>query len=326
MTGAIIRRSLAICVMSLALAALAAPASAQSGQVRGKVVDAQGNPVDGADVAILDIETSGRALHTKTNKKGEYIQIGLPPGQYKITVTKGDLTATKEQHITLDMTVLDFTLTAGSGGGAMSKEEAEKQKAKAAAATAAFNAGVELSNQDKPDEAIAKFQEVIAAVPTCAECYSNIGTLQLRQKKFDESEASYKKAIELKPDLVDAYNGLATLYNAEKKPDLALEASKKAAELAGTAGAAGAGATSAPAVFNQGVILWNAQKIPEAQAQFEKALELDPNLAEAHYWLGMALVNGGKMADAKPHFEEYLKLAPTGQYAEMAKTMLAQIK
>jgi len=40
----------------------------------------------------------------------------------------------------------------------------------------------------------------------------------------------------------------------------------------------------------------------------------------------MSLVNEGKMADAKKPFEEYLKLAPTGQYVETAKAILAQIK
>ena len=51
-------------------------------------------------------------------------------------------------------------------------------------------------------------------------------------------------------------------------------------------------------VFNQGVILWNAGKIPEAKEQFEQAVKLDPNMADAHYWLGMALVNAGKMPEA----------------------------
>ena len=72
-------------------------------------------------------------------------------------------------------------------------------------------------------------------------------------------------------------------------------------------------------MFNQGVILWNAGKIPEAKKQFEEAVKLDPKLADAHYWLGMASLNEGKTPDAVPHFEEYLKLAPTGQYAEQAK-------
>lgn len=328
MMGVQLRRSLMTAVLGLAVALAASPAAAQTGSLRGKVVDAQGAPVDGAKVSLQNVDMSGNALDTKTNKKGEYMQVGLQPGHYKITVTKGDLTATKDTQVHLDMGVLDFTLAPNSGGGTMTKEDAAKAKAKAEAVNAAFKDAVDLVNQGKDAEAIAKFQEVIATVPTCAECYSNIGTIQVREKKFDEAEQSYKKAIELKPDFADPYAGLATVYNAQKKPDQALEASKKAAELStsAAAGAPGASGGSAPAVFNQGVILWNAGKIPEAQTQFEQALKLDPNLAEAHYWLGMALVNAGKSADAKTHFEEYLKLAPTGQYAENAKTILASIK
>jgi tetratricopeptide (TPR) repeat protein len=326
MTGSSIRRTLGVAALALALACLAVPAFAQSGQVRGKVVDAKGNPVDGAKVTIANVEMSGRSLETKTNKKGEYIQIGLAPGNYKITVTKGDQSATRDTHISLDMAVVDFTLGAGQTGQ-MSKEDMAKQQAKVAAVQKSFGEGVDLSNQGKNEEAIAKFQEVIASAPNCAECYANIGTVQARMKDYPAAEASYKKAIDLKADFAEAYNGLATVYNAEKKFDEAAEASKKATELSGGAGGAGAtGGGNAAAIFNQGVILWNAGKIPEAQAQFEQALKIDPNMAEAHYWLGMALVNAGKTTDAKPHFETYLKLAPTGQYAETAKSIIASIK
>ena len=112
-----------------------------------------------------------------------------------------------------------------------------------------------------------------------------------------------------------------SLYNAEKKFDQAAEASKKAMELATAtpaAGAAGAGAgagaahaaPSGAAVYNQGVILWNAGKIPEATAQFEQAVKVDPNNAEAHYWLGMARMNAGKMQEGVSEFETYVKLMP----------------
>ena|SRR6266540_3186322 len=333
MTSATIRRTLLICALAFGLAIVAAPAFAQTGQIKGKVVDAQGNPVDGAKIVLYNTQTN-RSLETKSNKKGEYIQVGLSPAKYKVTASKGDLSQAQDVDIHLDMVNLDFKLSAGGGGGgggAMSKEEAAKMKAKAEAMTKSFNEGVELSNAGKNDEAIAKFNEVIAVMPACAECYANIGTVQTRAKKYDEAEAAYKKSIELKPDFAEAYNGLANLYNTEKKFELAAEASKKAMELsAGAAGAAGtAGAATggnASAVFNQGVILWNAGKIPEAKAQFEAAVKLDPNMADAQYWLGMALVNGGDTAGAKPKFEAYLKLAPTGQYADTAKAILASIK
>ena len=165
MTGAIIRRTLAIGTLALSLALVAVPASAQSGQVKGKVVDAKGQPIEGAKVTIANVETSGRKLETKTNKKGEYIQIGLQPGHYTITVEKGDLKDTKDVQIHLDMAQLDFTLAPGQGTA--SKEDQAKAQAKNAAIQKAFGEGVELSNQNKNDEAIAKFQEVIASVPKC---------------------------------------------------------------------------------------------------------------------------------------------------------------
>lgn len=321
MRGATIRRTFAICALAVGLALIAAPASAQSGQVKGKVTDAKGQPIDGAKVTIANIETAGRKLETKTNKKGEYIQIGLQPGRYTITVEKGDLKDTKDVQIHLDMSELNFTLAPGTG--TVSKEDAAKAAAKNAAIQKAFGDGVQLSNEGKNEEAIAKFQEVLATVPKCAECYANIATIQARMKEYDKAEASFKQAIEVKPDFAEAYNGLATVYNTQKKFDLAAETSKKAAELGG---AAAGGAGNASVAFNQGVILWNAGKIADAKAQFEQAVKIDPNMAEAHYWLGMATVNEGKTAEAKPHFETYLKLAPTGQYAETAKSILSTIK
>jgi tetratricopeptide (TPR) repeat protein len=330
MTGASIRRTLSICAVAIGLTIAAAPVSAQTGQVKGKVVDAQGKPVEGAKIELHNQNTN-RTIETKTDRRGDYIQVGLSPAKYRVKASKGDLVHEQMLDVHLEMATLNFTLAPGAGGKpTVSKEEAAKMRARADAATKAFNEGVELSNADKHDEAVVKFNEVIAAMPTCAECYANIGTVQTKAKKYDEAEAAYKKAIELKPDFGEAYNGLANLYNAMKKFDLAAEASKKALELsaaapAGAAGAAAPGA-SASAVFNQGVILWNAGKIPEAKAQFEQAVKLDPTMAEAHYWLGMALVNGGDTAGAKPKFEEYLKLAPTGQYAETAKAILASIK
>jgi Tfp pilus assembly protein PilF len=332
MPSAFLRRTLMMCAMAAALTLAAAPAAAQTGQIKGKVTDPQGQPVDGAKI-VLHNQGTNRSIETKSKSKGEYIQVGLSPGKYTVTATKGDMTFTREVDIHLDMLNLDITLGAPGAGGAkaVSKEEAAKMKAAAEAATKAFNEGVELSNANKNDEAVAKFNEVIAAMPNCAECYANIGTVQTKAQKYDEAEAAFKKALEVKPDFADAYNGLANLYNTQKKFDLAAEASKKAMELSaatpgGAAGAAAAGGASANAVFNQGVILWNAQKFAEARAQFEQAVKLDPNLAEAHYWLGMAMLNAGDMAGAKPKFEAYLKLAPTGQYAETAKSVVASIK
>jgi tetratricopeptide (TPR) repeat protein len=306
-------------LLGLALAGL--PAWAQTGQVKGKVLGAKQEPVEGAVVVIEAVDGMGRKFTVKTNRRGEYIQIGLPPGQYRITATKDKLTDSREQRISLDAAEVNLTLSSAATAG-MSAEDRKKAEARIAAVKGNFEAGVNASNAGNFDEAIAKFTAVLAEVPKCTECYTNMAAVYTRKKEYDQAEAMYKKAIEINPNSVEAYNGLAGLYNAQKKFDQAAEASAQAQKLS----AAAPGGASASAVFNQGVIAWNANKFPEAKKAFEEAIQLDPKLADAHYWLAMANLNQGNMPEAAKSFEEYLKLAPTGQYAEQAKGVLSQIK
>ena len=321
MKGAVIRRTVLVCATLLGLVLVAGPAGAQTGQVKGRVVDAKNQPIEGAVVTIEGIEGMGRKFVVKTNRRGEYVQIGLPPGMYKLTAQKDAMSQTFQQKISLDAAEVNFSLTPG-GTGDMSAEDRKKAEARIAAVKGNFDAGVAASNAGNYDEAIAKFNAVLAEAPKCAECYSNIAAVHVRKKEYDQAEAMYKKALEINPNSADVYNGLATVYNAQKKFDQAAEASATAQKFA----AAAPGGASASSVFNQGVIAWNASRIADAKKAFEDAIKLDPKLADAHYWLGMANLNEGKMPEAATSFEAYLKLAPTGQYAEQAKGILTQIK
>jgi tetratricopeptide (TPR) repeat protein len=327
MTGAIIRRAVvANCILALTLVFTPATAHAQSGSIKGKVTDAQDQPVEGATVSLASTDKGGKPIQVKTNKKGEYMQVGLSPGHYKIAVTKGDLTVNKETDVHLDMLNYDIKLVASggggaAGGGALTKEEAAKnEKIKAA-----FSEGVQLSKDGKNDEAIAKFQEVAAAIPTCAECYLNIGQVQLNAKKYDESAAAFNKAIELKPS-AEAYDGLANAYNAQKKFAEAEAAGKKAMELSAAAPGAAGGGASASSLYNQAVILWNQNKAQEAADRLEQATKTDPNFPEAHYLLGKAYINLGKLPDSAKELQEYLRLAPNGANKDDATKTLEMLK
>ena len=73
---------------TLALALVAGPAAAQTGQVRGKVVDAKNQPVEGATVTIEMIEGMTRKYQVKTNRRGEFNgrigQAGEHAGRYAV--------------------------------------------------------------------------------------------------------------------------------------------------------------------------------------------------------------------------------------------------
>jgi tetratricopeptide (TPR) repeat protein len=308
---------LTACAAALALA-IAVPATAQStGMVRGQVKDAKGEPVDGAVVKIDMSSGTSRHFETKSNKKGEFVQIGLPPGDYKVVAEKDKVTSNEAGGRVSISRPLDVMLVLGAGG------PSKEVQAKAAELKKVFEEGVAASRAGNHDEAIAKFQAAAAINDKCFDCYYNIGFSYAQKKEYDKAEEAYKKATEIKPDYAEAYNGLANIYNAERKFDLAAEASKKAMD-AGPGLQGGAG--NPDAMFNQGVILWNAGKIPEAKKQFEAVVAANPNHAEAHYQLGMALVNEGNLQGAGAEFQKYLELAPNGPNAATAKSLLAQLK
>jgi len=310
---------LVVCAAVVTLA-LVSPALAQStGMIRGVVKDASGKPVDGAKINI-DSDANNRHFETKSDKKGEFIQIGLAPGPYKVTADKDKVVSAPTPVNVRIAAGAPITLVIGAGGG-MSPEAATKT----AALKKTFEEGVTASRAGNHDAAIASFQAAAELNPNCFDCYYNIAFSESQKKDYDKAEAAYKKAIELKADYAEAYSGLANVYNATRKFEQAAAASAKSMELSGSAPGAMAGG-NADSMFNQGVILWNAGKVADAKKQFENAIAANPNHAESHYQLGMALVNEGNLAGATTEFETYLKLAPTGPNAPTAKGILGTLK
>jgi tetratricopeptide (TPR) repeat protein len=303
---------LVLCAVSVA------PAVAQS-VVRGKVTDAQGKPVPDATI-LFEAVDANRKTQTKTDKNGEFLQVGLASGGYAVTASKDKVgTATSKIQVRqgpnnpLSLT-LSAGAAAGAGGGADAKETAAIQ--------AAAGAAIEAMKAGRHDEAIAKFNEVIAKLPTCADCYYNVGVAHAAKQQYADAETAFKKVIELKPDYADAYTGLANIYNTQKKFDLAAEASANASKYA----VAGGGGAGAEASYNQGVILFNSGKFAEARTQFEAATKADPNMAMAHYQLGMTSLNLGQIPEAVSALEAYLKVDPNGSKAAEVKAALPALQ
>jgi len=327
-------RGLMTGVLALGLIGMAAPAFAQNGTLKGKVVTEEGQAAAAVEVVLELTGDTPRTIRTITDKFGEWIRPGIAVGgTWKITARKdknvGEATVVVKSG---DNKVPDIVLltpeSRASGKKIVSEAEASKVNKHAeevAALTKEVNAAVEAG---RFDEALAKLKSLDEKIEKCVPCVMKMAEVQVKMKDEAGAEASLLKGVEYDPAHPEPYRLLANLYNNQRKFDEATKMNAKANELMAASGGGGGDADS---FLNQGKIFWNAGKIAEAKAEFAKSVKVDPKKAEAHYWLGLttfslASTGQGTLADAKGPLSEYLKLEPKGEYAEIAKSLLAQIK
>ena len=197
----------------------------------------------------------------------------------------------------------------------------------------AFNGGMEALKTQNYPVAVEQFtkasamdakQHVIWA--QLAESYSGLAKTQ----KGPEADASmvktyesFQKAIELKPDDASYINNYALALARGKKYTEAQQELEKAATLDPTGGG--------KYFYNLGALLTNANQTDAAGAAFKRAIEADPEYADAQYQYGIYLTGkavtkpDGSLefpAGTSEAFQKYVALKPDGPFAESAKGML----
>jgi Flp pilus assembly protein TadD len=307
-------------VLLVGLALLGTDAFAQHGQARGKVVDEANTGVADAKVELEYLGGVTRRNEAKTNKRGEYVQVGLPPGQYKITVSKeGYRPAQAEYRINLGEPTMvpDIRIVKGTAGGGAGTPDPVAQAFRDAYAKA-----IEQAQAGEHDPAIAALRDLVAKYPGRAELWEvhlNLGRVLMQKKDWAAAETEIKRSLELRPtDNNGANLALADVYTRSGQKD-------KADALLTQAAASGGG--DATVHLNLGISHLNAGRSAEAEASFRKAIEMNPSEAEAHFHLGTILVGQGKTPEAIASLEKYLTLKPTvAQNEATAKALIAALK
>jgi predicted Zn-dependent protease len=286
------------------LALLAPSAQAQMAGVRGKVVDEEGKGVADAKIHI-EFVNKPVTYDTQADRKGEYLQLGMELGIYRIT-------ATREGYLG---TVIDVRVT-----GVIDAPKIELAVAPPSAAdlTEMFNEAVRLAQAGQFDEAEAGFKELLELQPGLAQVHGNLGYIHAQKKDWAKAEASYLSALELSPGDPASMLALSQVYRDSGQDEKAQELLDQMATER---------PDDAAAQVKRGVFLLNSGKSEEAQAAFEAALAADPATGEAHYHLGTILVGQGKVPEAIEHLEAYLASNPeNAQAAETAQGLIDALK
>jgi len=338
-------------------------ALAQTASLEGEVKGEDGKPLKDALIKLERKDIKG-SYKVKTNKKGQWFHAGLPLGTYDIMVevdgtvkdtVKGvrtrlgdplpvnfDLSKLANQRKAMEQAVATGKVTEEMSRE-MSKEQKdalEKQAKERAAAMAknkelndAFNAGMEALKAKNFAGAIEAFDKAAVMDPKQVVIWANkaeahIGFAGTKTGEEQTAEIAkgleaYNKALELKADDPSMRNNYAlALAKAKKYPEAQSELDKAAQLDPPNAG---------KYYYNLGAILTNVNQLEPAGIAFKKAIEADPNYADAHFQYGLYLFSKATItADGKTvpvpgttdAFQKYLELRPDGQFAEAAKGML----
>jgi tetratricopeptide (TPR) repeat protein len=301
---------------------------AQIAAIEGDVKGADGEMVKGAEILIERQDMKGTYKGAKTDKKGHYIYNGLPfPGTYNVTVkVDGQVKdVTKGVRTQLgDPVNISFDLK---------QSAAQQQTAQAAVAAGTATPEQErgLSKEQKAEiEKQAKENAATMAKNKALNDTFNAGKDALAAKNYDAAVDAFQKGVEMDPNqnviwanLGDAYVGQAaakTGADQQAALDKAIEAYQKAIALK----------PENPAYHNNyALTLAKAKKFDEAQAELNKAAQLDPPQAGRYYYnLGAVYVNNGQAAAAEVAFKKSIEANPNYadaqfQYATALSAKLA---
>nr|WP_281250316.1 tetratricopeptide repeat protein [Planktothrix tepida] len=151
------------------------------------------------------------------------------------------------------------------------------------------------------EEAVKVYETAITLQSDIAQVHHNLGDALLKLQRWDEAVVAYQKAIELNPDFSWSYNNLGDALRTLERWDEAAEEYQKAINLNGN---------FALSYHNLGDILVKKEKLEAAIAAYQKAIELDPNFVWSSYNLGDVLAQKEEWESAIAAYRSAVKLDP----------------
>lgn len=312
-----------ILILAVILVFAGSSAFAQAGRGKGRqggiVVDAEGNPVQGAKVTLTFSENKTTVFEATSGKKGEWAFIGLGSGNWTLSVVAAGFQPF-EKMISVSQLQVNPKVTVPlkkveKGSGVISDE----------ASVALLEQGNELYKNSQYDEAIAVYQKFLETNPGLYQIQVSIADCLREKGEFDRAIALYNEVIKQSAGDVTlgremkakSLAGIGNCYLKQNKLAEAQDFLRQSIE-------------SSPndeiLAYNVGEIYFSNQSLDEALRYFELAAGIKPSWPDPFLKLGYVFLNKGDSAKAIENFEKFLALEPEGERAALAKNILSVIK
>lgn len=298
-------------LFALSVAAMATPLLAQDwkgmGRLLGRVTDLDGKPVVGAAVK-LDCPSRGGGTTITTDKKGNWAYLGLAACTWNIDINaEGFLTRSIAVPMPSEqarMNPVDVKLEKPKGPPPELVEAVKNGDA----AFAAQNWVAARENYEK----------ILALRPDLGpQVYQKLAQAYAGEKNMAKAIEYLEMSITADPQRMD-------LRFAAAQSALESSLDEKGMEL--LKGLDDTLVKGPDGYFNLAVFFLRKSDIPNAIDYFTRAIAKDPKLGDAYYWRGMSYVRAGKIPEAKADMQKCVEVDPTGPNVEKAKKAIDQLK
>jgi tetratricopeptide (TPR) repeat protein len=171
--------------------------------------------------------------------------------------------------------------------------------------------------QKNPAEAIRAYQDLARLQPDSPQSPYMVGLVLWGRGDKQKARASFEEALRLAPGFVPALVNLVSMDIEEKRPEDALGRIRRQVEAA---------PQSPELRLLEGRVLTTSSRFPEAEAAFEKALELQPRMTLAYVELGRLYAAQGKTDQALEKLESAIKVNPSDLRSLSMSAILHQQK
>jgi cytochrome c-type biogenesis protein CcmH/NrfG len=326
------RRHLALFLSCLGLLVLPNLVWAQlsGGSIVGQVRVSPGtelpNPV------LINLESRGTVISTVyTDGEGRFGFNDLPGNIYHIKIDDESYVPANESVVidpkTSPVRLVNIFLNPRNTGKSVSDtvtggnphltSSADLKKLFPRPAIREFDAGVKADAHHKPDEAIRHYKKALQIAPDFYPACNNLGTAYLNKGSYPAAEEQFQHAIHLNSNDAAAYFNLGNLHYlthhyAEGLNWVDQGLSKEP--------------SSAFGHFLRGSLVSATGDFQQAQKEFQRSLDLDPNLAKAHLALVNLYLRQKRTTEAADELRAFLKILPNDPLAPKVRELLNKLQ
>lgn len=315
-------------VVAAGMALLVPDVFAQGGILFGRVTDAEtGDPIAGATVRLEGHRPLGNAQpdeprDEQTSDSGEYTLLGLPSGEWDITVeaegyqaAPGTVTVRfgRNAPVNIRMEAIPHPLMADMDPDLLDGMSRAERTAFLDGIQAELDTIAAARENEDWEAALAGSQALLERFPTISRLQTDVGEALTRLQRYEEAIAAYEAAAAAEPELRSQVDTTIARLRAAMGDSSAVES------------LIASGDAAREDYYNLGETAFAQGDNPTAVGWYEKAAAADPDWILPVFKLGLVALNQGDIEGAKAHFARAVELDPDSPEGAQAQAVLAQL-